>query len=597
MTEREVQVRVAERNDHGSTAERNRDALGHASLFAGNLLVLATGTGGTGTGRVEANLAVSTVLTQFRQAQDPSIPQRLAASLSHANDVLRTRGAADAQLVGSGASVGAALVRDNLFFAARAGRVRVLIVRGERAIDAVTYDDDDFARSELDDTPAAREGALGSGRYARIVVSREPIRLVQGDRVLLVAPGLYDHVDTVQIARTVTSCSAQEAVARLVEAAQKAGASEGVSVQLLQYGEPIPTEVATRAAGERARAHSAMASPPPQPPARPDEVSRGPEPPMVAPLRPAPARDARPRAAAPAERPKAAARDAAPPVSAQPLEPTAPEWRDSMLAASAEANRRKRRPRGPSLLEERKLVLTVGGALMALMLLLVWSPWSTGEDSTTDEPSAAPTSAVEGAGSVRSLLGRAEAKEPRVEAGAGLVEEGPTDGEDGAEAETESAPFVRNVVAASAPSTFWEHFDRAIQSGDRIDEARVTAWLRTEGGDVTETARKRHEELLALDAVLAPLSVPDDTLSAKDRKALDAIFAKEPRAAADGLKEYIERQHGKVGDAIFETVSAYLLTHRTPGAAQVLGQLARRRLGPKTRAWVQSKAVTELMAQ
>ena len=39
----EKSIQIGERNDHGGRPEDNRDALGHASLMAGHLLVLASG--------------------------------------------------------------------------------------------------------------------------------------------------------------------------------------------------------------------------------------------------------------------------------------------------------------------------------------------------------------------------------------------------------------------------------------------------------------------------------------------------------------------------------------------------------------------------
>ena len=595
MTEREIQVRIAERNDQGSTADANRDALGHASLFAGNLLVLASGVGGTGAGRVEANLAVSTILTQFRQTQDAAIPHRLAAALSHGNDVLRTRATSDRTLFGSGASVAAALVRDNQFWAARAGNVRVLIVRGERAIDAVGLDD---AASDHE-TPAATAGALGAGQHARIVVSRDPIRLIPGDRVVLAAPGLHEHVDTVQIGRMVSTLSAQDAVSTLVDTAQRAGAAAGISVQLLQYGDAVPAELAVSIPTTGGRTASVGEG------ARPAVAQR--------------ASGIAPIAAS------SAAREASPVAARTPTPPPSePQWADDGAAKQPAALRRPERPRAASALEptapdrrepslgdtppprlgreplpqlgsdaRRNTVLAFGIAVVALLVLLVWRPWAGGKDAPPDDSTTAA------AGEASSLLPPVEGSSDPTEAAA----EGEGEGEGEGEApplemeEVVEEPGLEAAPAAVEAGPFWSHMDTALDAGDRIDQARVRSWLAADGADVPVAAAARRAQLRVLDAALASLIPPDPAsgIEAEDQAALDRVFAAPSADAADKLKGWIEREHGKRGDAVFDVASAWLRANRTPKSFEVLVQLMQRKLGPKTKAWITDTAPRDLM--
>ncbi|GMV43208.1 MAG: hypothetical protein AMXMBFR64_49240 [Myxococcales bacterium] len=594
MTEREIQVRIAERNDQGSTPELNRDALGHASLFAGNLLVLATGVGGSGSGRVEANLAVSTILTQFRQAQDAGIPHRLAAALSHANDVLRTRASSERVLVGSGASVAVALVRDNQFWAARAGDVRVLIVRGERAIDAVGVDEP--AEHEQG---AAAVGALGAGQHARIVVSRDPIRLVPGDRIVLAAPGLHAHVDTVRIGRVVSTLPAQEAVGTLVESAQKAGAKAGVSIQLLQYGDAVPAEV-TAAAPGRARATAAQAGPgavatkgggmPPQDPQWAPEPRgsepKGSEPREGSGAERGPDRGPEGRTTGGAEARGADVRLPEPrkparPTGAQALEPTEPGWRETSLGDLAPPPRGGREPL-PSLGGDarRNTVVAFGIAVAALLALLVWRPWS----STTDTASTAE-----------------EGVEAPAAEGVALV---PAE-------QPEETPLIMDEVIDEAlvpPSdalptgeSFWARLDQALDAGDPITEAAVRAWLAGDGADVPAAAAARRAQLRLVDKALAGIAGASGgaggDVAAEDRTALDRVFAAAPADAAAQLEQWIVGDYAKRADGTFEVVSAWLRANRTPKAFAVIAQLSQRKVRSKTRAWVDNAAPLALLGE
>lgn len=592
MTEREIQVRIAERNDQGSTPELNRDALGHASLFAGNLLVLATGVGGSGSGRVEANLAVSTILTQFRQAQDAAVPHRLAAALSHANDVLRTRAASERALVGSGAAVAAALVRDNQFWAARAGNVRVLIVRGERAIDAVGLDN---AAPEPDMGAAAVAGALGAGQHARIVVSRDPIRLIPGDRIVLAAPGLHAHVDSVQIGRVVSTMGAQEAVATLVEGAQKAGAKAGVSIQLLQFGEAVPAEVSTAAHAGPARATAGRAATASGgtgaqagatntgPVATKGGGAQPPQEPQWAPEpRPAEPRPAEPRAAEPRpQTPRTPAR----PSAAKALEPTAPEWRETSLNDMAPPPRGGRESL-PSLGGDtrRNTVVAFGIAVAALLALLVWRPWSTSETASAGDGAPASPAAAEGV-----ALGPGDPVIAEPLAMEEIVEEAPS-----------AAPQDGNPAVAG--ESFWVRLDKALDAGDPIDEAAVRGWLAGDGEDVAAAASARRAQLKLVDKALAGIAGTGAAsgaadLDAKDRADLDKVFAASPAEAAAQLEQWIVQDYAKRAEGSFDVVSSWLRANRTPKAFAVISQLSQRKVRSKTRTWVDKIAPIDLMGE
>jgi hypothetical protein len=233
-------------------------------------------------------------------------------------------------------------------------------------------------------------------------------------------------------------------------------------------------------------------------------------------------------------------------------------------------------------------MIGIGIAAAALIVLLLWRPWSSEPAAPPSEPVATAPDSERVEEPVRSLLDRGAS-----------VAAAPTaasvEAAEPAEGEVMDLEPIAATAGTDTPASFWAHFDRAVQSGDRIDEARVRAWLGEEGDDVAEAAATRAAQVADVALVLERLAVPESTLSTKDAAALDRIFAASPAESAEQLKSFIEREHGRRGDAIFQTVSSWLRTHRTPGALATVVHLSKLRLGPKTKAWVLETAPKDLL--
>ena len=119
------------------------------------------------------------------------------------------------------------------------------VVRGDQAVDVFPGEPKASDQALQEDAvvgAAARIGALGSGFAARILVTASPIALEPGDRVVLAGPGLHHYVGSREIASIATSHVPQVASGRLIDTARNAGAKTGISVQVIQYGEPALQE-------------------------------------------------------------------------------------------------------------------------------------------------------------------------------------------------------------------------------------------------------------------------------------------------------------------------------------------------------------------
>ena len=547
-------VDIGERNDPGPVPEANRDALGHASLLAGHLLVLASGTGGHRGGRVEGNLAVSTVLTHFRTSSEDDLGTRLLDALHRAHEVLASRAARDPSLHGSGAACAALLLVGGEAHAARCGDVQVLVVRGDETR-AWLVDPDDV------------EAALGQGSAPRVVAGSEPLRLLPGDRLVVAGPGLTATLDVGEIGRIAASYVPQVAAGRLVQAARDRGARGGLGVQVVHFA----------------------------PDARPMEVPPPLEVPPVRVVGPAVAPQVVDAAAREVEAPVAEASVITgefPPLAAFESVAAAPAAGESDDSAADVAPRGRPASWWDSL-GQRVPPRVVVGVTVVLAALAVWMGLRRGAEP---EQAAPPAAADRGVVAPDDVEQGAEAPAARIAPPAALLPEPQLPGEP-----RRPAPVDRSeapAVPARVPGGFWAAVDEAVRSGEPVTARLVRAWLEDEGdlaGPLPDRARARLAELRAVESALAHVLAPPDSLDARDRKVLDRIFHRPPQAAAPALKTFIEEQFDRRGKVVFDILDAYLQTHRSPDLAAVLLELSALRTGPRTRAWLRNR-VPELLA-
>lgn len=604
--EREVTVQIGERNDHGGSPELNRDALGHASLLAGHLLVLASGTGGTGGGRVEGNLAVSAVLTHFRTSSDAPIGDRLTDSLRRADELLAARSAQDPSLKGSGASCAAVLVQDGYCHAARAGEVRAFVIRGGQAHELAGESLDTPQRSEMDvRSPAGRVGALGAGNQTCIHVIREPLKLAQGDRVVLASPGLLSQLDQAELARVSSTLVPQVAAGRLVDTARKSGASGGISVQIVQYGDThiqekspqpavskTPAVVMSVAANRNSAAQRNLT-----PGARniPGPAASAPAP-GVAPL---------PVMSPPGIRrlEESANRNQAPVVAptARHVEPAsefseykydfseyAPDPEPRGRSAAAIPPGRSGIPFGKFSHISPSWIVPLALAAIGMAVLAWWAPWSSG-DSSDEAASNASLVAADNAAIEESAprgmqpgaptaIGDPPSRPDETE----LVDPSPSD------MNAQPLPGPGGNVATAAG--FWQQAAPALHSGSAVLPGAVRSWLEKDGAsgnaEVTAAAKSRLAELRRLEGALIRATAPPEVLTDGLIAELDTVFLAPVPTAVTRLKKTIEVGFQTHGDKIFEAVTAYAASRRDPQVAAILLAFSESRVGPKTKTWL-----------
>ena len=568
-------IQIGERNDHGGRPEDNRDALGHASLMAGHLLVLASGTGGTGGGRMEGNLAVSTVLTQFRTLGELGVAERLTTALSKANDILTDRGGQDPSLRGSGASCAAVLVQGGQLFACRSGDIRLYVVRGDQAVDVFPSDPKPSDQAIQEDSvrgASARIGALGAGFAARILVTAQPIPLAAGDRVVLASPGVHNYLDGRDMASLVGEHLPQVASGKLVDAARQAGSRQGISVQVIQFGEPEPPAFMPQSSANEHSTSARYRSVPDEEllnVSGRDETLPGLELDSPGPKH---------REQRPALLPISAQEETGEFAPQAQIEAPETEIQESPKPLRLGLPTRLRGRAANSFESPNRGSWQLPTAIAASLAALVWM-WGA-SDAPTD--TASPEKVVTADEGTTVLENEAEPKvglQARI--APGELQKSALDDSD-----------IGIVGNGGRETLFWSQVGAAVEAGTLMNAVLVESWLMESEKDeaaASEKAKAYLAELSSLRNALAVVALSDEVeLTQVEKNRLAKIFGENSETGAKRLNEYLKNRYDLVGEEVFEGLELYVRQQRTPEVVRVLYSLGqvKPRPGPRTRTWL-----------
>lgn len=217
--------------------------------------LVADGMGGHDAGDV-ASRAVGRIVTDWilqaqvlpdlrqatqRLAGEQSPAEMLVRAIQQANEVLLRQG--QAQGSDLGCTVTAALVIGDAATVANVGDSRTYLLRGGR-LEQITQDHSLVARlvlagaispAEARTHPQRNQVYRGLGRQPTVEVDTFAVPLQRGDRLILCSDGLWEMVPDEEIRAIVArSRSPQQACDALVEAANRAGGEDNVSVIVVE---------------------------------------------------------------------------------------------------------------------------------------------------------------------------------------------------------------------------------------------------------------------------------------------------------------------------------------------------------------------------
>src|ERR1700680_539470 len=250
-----LHIQTGARTDLGRVRKNNEDCYSIDSSL--QLYVLSDGMGGQAHGEVAINLAVQTILTHCRQAENsratpivgessPDVSERtnrLASAIHLANRKVFESATANPDQQGMGATIVAAWIDAQRLSRAHVGDSRAYLLRAGN-MDQLTADHSLVAEKvrvgiltpqEADASELQSVLTRAVGTKNTVEVDTDEHVLLVGDCVLLCSDGLTRMVTDPEIASTLlTSTSAQESADRLVDLANDNGGVDNVTVIVLQ---------------------------------------------------------------------------------------------------------------------------------------------------------------------------------------------------------------------------------------------------------------------------------------------------------------------------------------------------------------------------
>lgn len=248
-------------SDVGLKRDHNEDQIGSDPNIG--LAVLADGMGGYKAGEVASAIAVNVVLEQVQRTIANQRPESLDEesgycmgtlmlrdAIGAANGVIHQTAQSQPQCQGMGTTLVAALFYDNRCSIAHVGDSRVYRLR-DGQLEQLTVDhsllqelvDKGFYTPEEAKNSAQKNlvtRALGVEEIVRSDVQEEPVGI--GDIFLLCSDGLSDMVDEERIHLIIEQHSANlaQAADSLIQAANRNGGNDNVSVLLVKSLRPFP---------------------------------------------------------------------------------------------------------------------------------------------------------------------------------------------------------------------------------------------------------------------------------------------------------------------------------------------------------------------
>jgi protein phosphatase len=260
-----LRLEVGSATSPGQVRDRNEDSHLALSLTWSNrderhelaLLVVVDGMGGHASGDRASSLTLQAMLASLApvlaelvggghaEPAGTGLADALERALRDANAAVRRASEAEAACAGMGATVAAALVRDDRAAIAHVGDCRVYHARAGE-LTQVTRDQTLVARMvelgqlsarEAQVHPAASQVTQALGRQGTLVPSRHALSLEAGDWLLLACDGLHAHIDAAELREAVTEAAGPAALAQeLVRRADESGGSDNCTVVALRCG-------------------------------------------------------------------------------------------------------------------------------------------------------------------------------------------------------------------------------------------------------------------------------------------------------------------------------------------------------------------------
>jgi serine/threonine protein phosphatase PrpC len=236
--------------------EKNEDRMGYCYTREASLFVLADGMGGHPEGEVAAQIALQTMSAVFQRDAKPRLPQAasfLSAGLMAAHHQIIRYASERAMLDTPRTTLVAGVVQAGELHWVHCGDSRLYVVRDgsllSRTRDHSYIEAQANAGADIDGLNRnVLFTCLGSTVRPMFDVAG-PLKLNEGDKVLLCSDGLWGSVGDDEIARVLSELPVSDAVPALVERALKVAGEQSDNVTVLAMEWETPGEAAFESSG------------------------------------------------------------------------------------------------------------------------------------------------------------------------------------------------------------------------------------------------------------------------------------------------------------------------------------------------------------
>lgn len=260
-----MRIRVGATTDIGQVREGNEDSY----LILDPLYAVADGIGGHRGGEVASNLALQTIQRLFSAHEGD-----LTEQVERANRAVFERSQNDREVAGMGTTLTAALVQGPRVRLAHVGDSRAYLFRDGR-LELLTEDhtlvhqmvvEGEISESDAETHPHRNVLLRALGVDGTVQVDDGIVEMQDGDRLLLCTDGVTSMIRDDQIKAVLQETKdPQEAVDRLVRAANRAGGIDNITAVILDFTEDSSRDGTREAPMQRPAKRRPVAPPPPSP--------------------------------------------------------------------------------------------------------------------------------------------------------------------------------------------------------------------------------------------------------------------------------------------------------------------------------------------
>ncbi len=248
---RQIPLLVSNHSDVGRVRETNEDYHLYCQIGSQRLFVVADGMGGASGGREASRTVVQAVHAVFQKGLGQTPRRLIARAMREANFACQSVKEERPELANMGATLDVVVVEENRAWWGHIGDGRIYHLHEDEATQVTR--DHTLVQRMIDDglitVEQAREHpkrhvlerVIGPASDIDPDICTMPIRLEEGDSLIMCTDGLYDAVSPKEMAWMSRQYGPQRACKRLVDLANQRGGHDNATVQIIHRGRPRGT--------------------------------------------------------------------------------------------------------------------------------------------------------------------------------------------------------------------------------------------------------------------------------------------------------------------------------------------------------------------